>query len=76
MCDNCGKVQSPCTKKSARVRAAPSASLAAPWSVACWATRSARATGKTVATVGGAAAGGFAGNEVQKNVTSKTVWVT
>jgi outer membrane lipoprotein SlyB len=33
-------------------------------------------TGKTLATVGGAVAGGYAGNEVQKNVTSKTVWVT
>jgi outer membrane lipoprotein SlyB len=33
-------------------------------------------TGKTVATVGGAAAGAYAGNEVQKHVTSKTVWVT
>ena len=33
-------------------------------------------TGKTLATVGGAAAGGYVGNEVQKNVTSKTVWVT
>lgn len=33
-------------------------------------------TGKTLATVGGAVAGGYVGNEVQKNVTSKTVWVT
>jgi outer membrane lipoprotein SlyB len=33
-------------------------------------------TGKTLATVGGAAAGAFAGNEVQKQVSSKTVWVT
>lgn len=33
-------------------------------------------TGKTLATVGGAAAGAYAGNEVQKNVNSKTVWVT
>jgi len=33
-------------------------------------------TGKTIATVGGAAAGAFAGNEVQKQVSSKTVWVT
>jgi outer membrane lipoprotein SlyB len=33
-------------------------------------------TGKTLATVGGAAAGAYAGNEVQKHVTSKTVWVT
>ena len=33
-------------------------------------------TGKTLATVGGAAAGAYAGNEVQKKVTSKTVWVT
>jgi uncharacterized protein YcfJ len=33
-------------------------------------------TGKTLATVGGAAAGAYAGNEVQKQVTSKTVWVT
>ena len=33
-------------------------------------------TGKTLATVGGAAAGAYAGNEVQKRVTSKTVWVT
>jgi outer membrane lipoprotein SlyB len=33
-------------------------------------------TGKTLATVGGAAAGAFAGNEVQKQVNSKTVWVT
>ena len=32
--------------------------------------------GKTLATVGGAAAGAFAGNEVQKQVSSKTVWVT
>ena len=29
-----------------------------------------------MATVGGAVAGGFVGNEVQKKVTSKTVWVT
>jgi len=33
-------------------------------------------TRKTLATVGGAVAGGYVGNEVQKNVTSKTVWVT
>lgn len=33
-------------------------------------------TGKTLATVGGAAAGAYAGNEVQKQVNSKTVWVT
>lgn len=33
-------------------------------------------TGKTLATVGGAAAGAYAGNEVQKSYTSKTVWVT
>ena len=33
-------------------------------------------SGKTLATVGGAVAGGYVGNEVQKNVTSKTVWVT
>ncbi len=33
-------------------------------------------TGKTVATIGGAAAGGYVGNEVQKNVNSRTVWVT
>jgi outer membrane lipoprotein SlyB len=33
-------------------------------------------TGKTLATVGGAAAGAYAGNEVQKHVDSKTVWVT
>lgn len=33
-------------------------------------------TGKTLATVGGAAAGAYAGNEVQKRVTSRTVWVT
>lgn len=33
-------------------------------------------TGKTLATVGGAAAGAYAGNEVQKSVSSKTVWVT
>jgi outer membrane lipoprotein SlyB len=33
-------------------------------------------TGKTLATVGGAAAGGYAGNEVQKNVNSRSVWVT
>jgi outer membrane lipoprotein SlyB len=32
--------------------------------------------GKTLATVGGAAAGAYAGNEVQKQVSSKTVWVT
>ena len=35
-----------------------------------------KGTGKTVATVGGAVAGGFVGNEVQKHVTSKNVWVT
>ena len=33
-------------------------------------------TGKTLATVGGAAAGAYAGNEVQKSANSKTVWVT
>lgn len=33
-------------------------------------------TGKTLATVGGAAAGAYAGNEVQKNVDKTTVWVT
>ena len=33
-------------------------------------------TGRTLATVAGAAAGGYAGNEVQKHVTSKDVWVT
>lgn len=33
-------------------------------------------TGKTLATVGGAAAGAYAGNEVQKQVNSKSVWVT
>ena len=33
-------------------------------------------TGKTVATVGGAVVGGVVGNEVQKQVTSKKVWVT
>jgi outer membrane lipoprotein SlyB len=33
-------------------------------------------TGKTLATIGGAAAGGYAGNEIQKEVNSKTVWVT
>lgn len=33
-------------------------------------------TGKTLATVAGAGAGAYAGNEVQKHVTSKTVWVT
>ena len=33
-------------------------------------------SGRTLATVGGAVAGGYVGNEVQKQVTSKTVWVT
>jgi outer membrane lipoprotein SlyB len=33
-------------------------------------------TGKTLATVGGAAAGAYAGNEVQKQVNSRSVWVT
>jgi uncharacterized protein YcfJ len=33
-------------------------------------------TGKTLATVAGAGAGAYAGNEVQKHVTSKTVWIT
>lgn len=32
--------------------------------------------GKTLATVAGAGAGAYAGNEVQKHVTSKDVWVT
>lgn len=32
--------------------------------------------GKTLATVAGAGAGAYAGNEVQKHVTSKEVWVT
>ena len=32
--------------------------------------------GKTLATVGGAVAGGFVGNEVQKRVTTKDVWIT
>jgi len=33
-------------------------------------------TGKTLATVAGAGAGAYAGNEVQKHVTSKEVWIT
>ena len=33
-------------------------------------------TGNTVATVGSAVAGGFLGNEIQKKLTSKKVWVT
>lgn len=33
-------------------------------------------TGKTLATIGGAAAGAYAGNEVQKQTSSKTVWTT
>ncbi len=33
-------------------------------------------TGKTIATVGGAVGGAVIGNEVQKQVTSKKVWVT
>lgn len=33
-------------------------------------------TGKTLATIGGAAAGAYAGNEVQKRTSSKTVWTT
>lgn len=33
-------------------------------------------TGKTLATIGGAAAGAYAGNEVQKRTSSKTVWRT
>lgn len=33
-------------------------------------------TGKTLATIGGAAAGAYAGNEVQKRTSSKTVWHT
>jgi outer membrane lipoprotein SlyB len=33
-------------------------------------------TGKTIATVGGAVGGAVVGNEVQKQVTSKKVWVT
>ena len=33
-------------------------------------------TGKTLATVGGAVGGGYLGNEAQKKLTSKTVWVT
>lgn len=34
------------------------------------------ANGKTLATVAGAGAGAYAGNEVQKHVTSKDIWVT
>ncbi len=33
-------------------------------------------TGKTLATIGGAAAGAYAGNEVQKRTSSKTIWRT
>lgn len=33
-------------------------------------------TGKTLATLGGAVGGAYLGNEVQKKVTSKTVWVS
>lgn len=33
-------------------------------------------TGKTLATIGGAAAGAYAGNEVQKRSSSKTLWST
>lgn len=33
-------------------------------------------TGRTLATVGGAAAGGYVGNEVQKQVNSRTMWIT
>ena len=33
-------------------------------------------TGKTLATIGGAAAGAYAGNEVQKRTSAKTIWRT
>ncbi|MEO8124572.1 MAG: glycine zipper 2TM domain-containing protein [Burkholderiales bacterium] len=33
-------------------------------------------TGKTLATIGGAAAGAYAGNEVEKRSNSKTIWRT
>ncbi len=33
-------------------------------------------TGKTLATIGGAAAGAYAGNEVQKRSSAKTIWRT
>lgn len=33
-------------------------------------------TGNTLATIGGAAGGAYAGNEVQKQVNSKTMWAT
>ena len=33
-------------------------------------------TGKTLATIGGAAAGSYAGNEVQKRTSAKTIWRT
>jgi uncharacterized protein YcfJ len=35
-----------------------------------------RGTGKTLATVGGAAAGGYAGNRIQKNMQDKDTYVT
>ena len=75
LCDSCGKVQS--VKEEKRKGEGGAVGVVGGAVVGgLLGNQIGKGTGKTVATVGGAVAGGFVGNEVQKNVTSKTVWVT
>jgi len=75
LCDSCGTVQH-VTQVKRRGRGGAAGVVGGAVVGGLLGNQIGGGTGKTLATVGGAVAGGYVGNEVQKNVTSKTVWVT